>query len=411
MLHKSSKVTGGVLLVAGTAIGAGMLALPVSTGLSGFFPAEIAFVFAWLFLTYTAFLILEVNLWMDNHANMITMAKRTLGNTGRVAAWISYLFLLYALTTAYIAVSGELFQEFVQAIWGIELPGWLQPLPLLAIFSYFVYAGAHSVDHFNRWLMGSMVVAFVVLMAVLTPEIDAHLLARADWKYTLVGVSVVMTSFGYHIIIPTLTKYLDRDVTKLKRVLLIGSILPLGIYTLWQAVALGIIPLEGPHGLWQGFASGANGAALITHIVGSSWIHVLARCFAFLAIMTSFLGVSLSLWDCLADGLHLTQDSRGKAILYSLTFIPPLGFALATPRAFLTALEFAGAYGVVTLLALLPALMVWAGRYHLSLGAEMEGRYRVPGGKPALVAVILVSLVIIVVETLNKTGVLHQMLL
>ncbi len=36
MIHKSSKVTGGILLVAGTGIGAGMLALPVSTGLAGF---------------------------------------------------------------------------------------------------------------------------------------------------------------------------------------------------------------------------------------------------------------------------------------------------------------------------------------------------------------------------------------
>ncbi len=406
MIHRSSKVTGGVLLVAGTAIGAAMLALPVATGLAGFFPAQVVFIFAWLFLTYTAFLILEVNLWMTSNANMITMAKRTLGKTGRLFAWASYLFLLYALTTAYVAVSGQLFKEVVDVGFGFDLPSWIGPLPLLALFSFFVYRGAHAVDHFNRWLMVAMVVVFVIMTFVLVPDIDPSLLAHANWKYTLVGASVVLTSFGYHIIIPTLTTYLERDVAKLKRVLLIGSIAPMVIYTVWQAVALGVIPIEGPFGIRQGFFDGTSGPVLLTHLLGSATIHVLARCFLILAVTTSFLGVSLSLWDCLADGFKIGNDARGRVLLYALTFVPPLLFALTSPRAFFTALEYAGAYGVVILLALLPALMVWWGRYRLKLSSSEH--YQVPGGKLALVAVMVVSLVIIIVETVNKTGLLHQ---
>ncbi len=340
---------------------------------------------------------------MDSKANMVTMAGRTLGHTGRVIAWSSYMFLLYALTTAYIAVSGELFQEFVSAIWDVTLPAWLRPLPLLVIFSLLVYRGAHSVDHVNRWLMVVMVVAFGFLMASLAPHVNATLLAHMNWKYSLMGVSIVMTSFGYHIIIPTLTNYLERDITELKRVLLIGSMLPLAFYTIWQVIALGIIPIEGPYGLWQGFVNGTNGTALITHLVGNPWIHVLARCFAFLAIMTSFLGVTLSLWDCLADGLKISnQTKKGQLLLYILTFVPPLCFALASARSFFTALEFAGAYGVAILLALLPAMMVWSGRYRLALAGE--GRYRVFGGKPGLIIVMLCAIAVIVVETLNKNG-------
>ena len=37
------RLLGGILLVAGTAIGAGMLALPVSTGLAGFYPSLFLF--------------------------------------------------------------------------------------------------------------------------------------------------------------------------------------------------------------------------------------------------------------------------------------------------------------------------------------------------------------------------------
>ncbi|MDP1835551.1 MAG: aromatic amino acid transport family protein [Chlamydiales bacterium] len=407
MIHRSSKITGGVLLVAGTTIGAAVLALPVSTGMAGFIPAQVLMVLCWLFMTYTAFLVLEVNLWFEGNANMITMAKKTLGPVGRYLAWASYLFLLYSLMTAYIAVSGSLFMEFAEVVLGMHLPAWASPLPLLGLFSYFVYCGTKSVDHFNRWLMLGMSVAYGVLMVVVAPHIEAELLAHMDWKYTLVGVSVVITSFGFHIIIPTLTSYLERDVVSLKRVLVIGSIIPLIVYSLWQLAALGVIPQDS---LRQGYVDGTNGAALITQIIGSPWVQIIARIFAFLAIMTSFLGVSLSLWDCLADGFKISNHGRGRAFLYVLTFVPPLFFALTSQRAFLSALEYAGAFGVVTLLAILPALMIWWGRYKLRLNEQSKSTFQVPGGKIALVCVILVSCVMIVVELLNKTGVIQTLL-
>lgn len=91
-MNQSSRVFGGILLVSGTTIGAGMLALPVCTGLAGFFPSLVLFILYWIFMTYTAFLFLEVNLWMGRSANIISMAKRTLGRWAQIASWIVYLF-------------------------------------------------------------------------------------------------------------------------------------------------------------------------------------------------------------------------------------------------------------------------------------------------------------------------------
>lgn len=407
MKNDNQRVLGGVLLVTGTTIGAAMLALPVSTGLAGFFPVELLFVLCWIYMTYTAFLILEVNLWMGENSNMITMARRTLGNSGAAFAWASYLFLLYSLLTAYVAVSGRLFEEFTEALLHISIPAWLGPLPLLAVFSYFVYRGTHAADLFNRVLMIGMAIAYAVLMGLLAPHLDTAQLTHVDWKYTLLGVSVLTVSFGFHIIIPTLTTYLKSDVGQLKRVILIGSALPLAIYTLWQALALGTLPLPL---IEIAYTNGTNGAAALTQLLNSPWVHVTARAFVFFAVVTSFLGVSLSLWDCLADGLKVSPGKRGRLLLYTLTFVPPLIFALTSERAFLTALEYAGAFGVVVLLALLPACMVWAGRYRLHLPKSTTARFQTPGGKVALVAVILLSLGIIIVELLNQSGITQQLL-
>ncbi len=407
MIHRSSKTTGGILLVAGTAVGAGMLALPVSTGLAGFLPAEMIFLICWLCMTYTAFLILEVNLWMKEGANMITMAKKTLGPIGRFFAWASYLFLLYSLLTAYVAVSGNLTQEFSTTVLGINMPAMLEPVPLLVIFSYFVSRGTHSADHFNRWLMVGMAAAYALLMVLLAPHVEVAKLTHHNWHDALVGISVVATSFGFHIIIPTLTHYLNRDIGELKRVLLIGSALPLVIYTTWQLLTLGILPIDT---LQEGFLTGNNGAVLVAEYLNNPAIQFLARLFAFAAVVTSFLGVSMSLWDCLADAFKVSQRGSKNVLLYILTFVPPLCFALTYPRAFLSALEYAGAFGVVVLLCLLPALMVWRGRYHLDLPAKAREHYQVPGGKVALVVVILLSLAVITLEFSIKIGVIGPLI-
>ena len=79
MITPLKKVIGGVLLVAGTSIGAGMLALPVVTAAGGFFPAFFSYLICWAFMTSTGLLLLEISLGMPPDANLVTMAGTYLG--------------------------------------------------------------------------------------------------------------------------------------------------------------------------------------------------------------------------------------------------------------------------------------------------------------------------------------------
>lgn len=391
---------GASLLVAGTTIGAGMLALPTVTGLAGFIPTLLLFFFYWIFMTFTAFLILEVNLWMGERANMISMAKKTLGYAGEMIAWIAYLFLLYALMTAYLAGSGPLVVDFMEALFSIHLPEALGFVPLLIIFGTFVMLGASSVDYVNRLLMAGMAITFVIMAVFMLPHMEGEKLLHRDFSELPIAVSVAATSFGFHIIIPSLTQYLHRDVPKIRLALLIGSLLPLSIYILWEAMTLGIISLKGPYGIEEGLLRGASGAELIVGFLHNPWLIFVSRLFALFAIITSFLGVSLSLSSCIADGLHLREWKAPAGVVDALTFIPPLLIALFNARVFLVALEVAGVFGVIFLLAALPACMVWAGRYC----KKYEGDYRAPGGKPALMAVLAISAVLIVLECVSRNS-------
>lgn len=402
-MKSHSKLIGGILLVSGTTIGAGMLALPVSTGLAGFFPSILLLIAFWVYMTFTAFLMLEVNLWMEPQTNLISMAKNTLGRTGEVISWATYLFLLYSLTTAYVAGSGPIVIDIVESLTGYQMPAWAGSVPLLLIFGFFVYKGTKSVDYVNRFLMLGLVVSYGLLIIFLTPHVDIKLLTYSDPKFLLMAVSIVATSFGFHIIIPTLTTYFERNVSRIRQAIFIGSAIPLIVYIIWEMLSLGIVPLEGKYGIAEGYAIGTNGAHLLSGILGTTAIAQTARVFAFFAIVTSFLGVSLSLTDFLADGLKIKKNRGGRILLYVMVFLPPLIFTLTDPRAFLSALEYAGAYGVVILLGLMPALMVWAGRYHL----HFKSTYRTPGGKTALVCVILISLLVIAIELAHKSGLIN----
>lgn len=400
MISIDNRLLGGILLVSGTTIGAGMLALPVITGFAGFLPTLILLAVFWVYMTYTAFLILESTLWMDEHTNLITLAKKTLGRGGEVFSWFTYLFLLYSLTTAYIAGSGPIVTDFIEGLTGMSIPPLLGSLPLLLIFGTCVYRGTKSVDYTNRILMIGLVIAFLLIVIFLFPHVDPILLRHVDWKYLAIADSIVATSYGFHIVIPSLTNYLKRDVKQLKKAILIGSAIPLIVYMLWITLSLGIIPLEGPYGIRQGYAEGANGAHLLTEHLGHSALGLVTRCFSFFAIVTSFLGVSLSLTDFLADGLKIKRNKSGRTALYALTFMPPVVITLLDPRAFLTALEFAGAFGVVIILGFMPALMVWRGRYL----KHFSSVYKTPGGKTALIAAMIFSIFVILLEIGNQAG-------
>jgi tyrosine-specific transport protein len=120
----TGSVFGGMLLITGSCIGAGMLALPILTGLSGFYPSLIAFFGTWAFMTLTALLLVEVNGRYSKRVNLVTMVGQTLGKKGKFFCWILYLFLFYSLLLAYIAGIGSLVGKIAEQYFHTALPDW-----------------------------------------------------------------------------------------------------------------------------------------------------------------------------------------------------------------------------------------------------------------------------------------------
>ena len=122
---------------------------------------------------------------------------------------------------------------------------------------------------------------------------------------------IVITSFGYQIIIPSLRPYLNSDTKQLRKAILIGSILPLIVYLIWEFLIMGVIPAQGQNSLMSILAGGQPAVGLtsaLQNLLHHPWIARIEKYFAFFAITTSFIGVSFSLFDFLADGFHIKKN-------------------------------------------------------------------------------------------------------
>ncbi len=356
---KNGSVLGGMFLVAGCCIGAGMLALPVITGMGGFLPSTILFLFAWLFMTSTGILLLEVNLAVGHNLSLISIADRTLGKMGKIFCWVLFLFLFYSLNTAYIAASGSVLQSLGQDLFGVSLPTWFGSVFFTFIFGLVTYFGTRSVDYLNRFLIVGLVIAYGLLVSLGLQYIQPQFLRAHHWKYAFAALPVLIISFGFHNMIPTLAHYLKGDKKRLRTIIYGGSSIPLLFYLLWEVVMLGIIPVEGREGLLHALDQGEAATEALRAVVGRSAISLAAETFALFAIITSFLAVSLSLVDFLADGLKISKKKGGRILLVLLTLFPPFLFAFVYPGIFIKALNLAGGFSAVILFGVMPVMMRW----------------------------------------------------
>lgn len=366
------KAIGGALLVGGTAIGAGMLALPVVTGFGGFLPATLMYILCWLFSAATGLLFFEICLWMPKDANIISMSDHLLGKVGRWGAWLLYLFLFYCLTVAYVSGGGEMVASF------LHLPSPLGIVLFTLVFGLVVYFGTVVVDRVNYLLMAGLICTFLLFLVMGVSHIKPHFLTRMHFGSALFALPVIFTSFSYQGVIPSLSTYMERHVRPMRFAILVGTALPLVAYIMWEALILGMVPESV---LVSAKEAGRTAMHPLRETVGLSKIGIVGQFFGFFSITTSFLGVTLGLMDFLSDGLQVAKVGVKKVGLALLIYIPPIVISLINPFLFLAALGYAGGVGCAILLGLYPALMVWRGRYHLHYGVLHA---QLPGGRVML---------------------------
>ena len=392
-----NKTVGSTLLVAGTMIGAGMLAMPLTSAGIGFGFTLVLLLGLWALLTFSALLFVELYQTAESDAGIGTLAEQYFGKTGRIIATAVLIIFLYALIAAYVSGGGSLLKDLLPESFGDKV----SVLLFTVIFGSFIVIGTHSVDKINRVLFFVMLAAFAVVLSLMLPAIkfDNLMATPIDNALIISASPVFFTAFGFHGSIPSLNKYLDGNVKALRISILAGSAITLCAYILWQMSTHGLLTQNEFLQILKEDAT-LNGLVKATlAITGSNMIAGAVKLFSTLALVTSFLGVGLGLLECIEDLLKRSFNiSAGRISLGLMTFIPPLVFALFYPEGFILALGYAGQmfafYAVV-----LPVSLVWkARRTHTNLP------YKVWGGNLTLIIVLVLGVIITSIPFAIRAG-------
>lgn len=399
-----NRTLGSVFIVAGTTIGAGMLAMPLASAGVGFGVTLLMLVGLWALMCYTALLLVEVYQHVSADTGLGTLARRYLGRPGQWLTGFSMLFLMYALTAAYISGAGELLAASLSQWLSTKISATSGVLMFTVVAGGIVCVGTHMVDMFNRVLFSAKIILLVVMLALMMPHIHhTNLLTMPIEKgLALSAVPVIFTSFGFHGSVPSIVSYMNGNIRKLRWVFIVGSAIPLVAYIFWQLATLGAIDSATFTGLMAEH-SGLNGfLQVVRQVVATPHVELAVHLFADFALATSFLGVSLGLFDYLGDLFARNRKASGRLQTGLMTFLPPLVFALFYPQGFVMALGYAGV-ALAVLALLVPSMLVWQSRKQ-----HVDAAWQVAGGKPLLALVFACGIAVIVIQGLIAVGLLPE---
>ncbi len=372
-----------VYLIVGTAIGTGILALPISTSKSGFLFSSFSITLCWLFMTISAFFMMEARLYFKKECDLDYMSEQTVGPRMEFFTKISYLLLLFCLMAAYILVGSSWVVEFTDIFFGFTLNKILAMVLFTIASAFIITQGVAIVGKANHVITVVLLISFGLIILFSANHVQyQNITELGDLKAMSPTIPLILTSFGFSIVIPTIASYQENNSKRIGESLIIGSIIILFAYLIWQMISFGVIGRTGEHGLLSFLFSNDKGTEIVLaleNIVQKPILTNTARIFIIFAVCSSLLGVGLSLFHFMLDAIKIKQTEYKVSVAIISTFIPPLAILIFYPTGIVQILNFAGIF-VAIILGIIPCIMVWFGRYV----RNYKRNYTAFGGKPLI---------------------------
>ncbi|TAF09652.1 MAG: tyrosine transporter [Nostocales cyanobacterium] len=400
--HQPGSLLGSTALIAGTTIGAGILALPAVTLPSGILPSTALLITVWVYTLFSGLLIAEVTLnlmRLEGIANIgfLAIVEKTLGKAGARIAGATYLFMHYALLVAYISKGGDILVSTFTKIAGLEnlLPNWVGTTTFTLLFGGILYLGKEKfIQKLNSVFVAIVIISFMGLLFLGVGQVKSSQFLVQNWHAVGSAVSVICVALFYHNVVPVVVTQLEGDIPKIRKSIIIGSGIPLIMFLAWNAVILGSVS---PDILHNNSQSGDvfDPLQILRGGGAGELLGLVLTVFSEFAIITSFIGFVYGLVAVFKDISQITKSELSRLPIFSLVLLPPMSLGTINPTIFFTALDYTGIFSISVLGGIIPAIMSWQQQEKHKL---TNGIYHslIPGGKITLIVMITVALALIV---------------
>lgn len=341
----------GVMVIAGTVIGGGMFALPVDLAGAWFFWAAFILLIAWFSMLHSGLLLLEANLNYPVGSSFNTITKDLIGNTWNIVSGITVAFVLYILTYAYISANGAIISETIAINQGSHVNPRIIGICTAVFVASVLWISSLAASRITSLFLGLKIIAFVIVFGSFFFQVDYSILRdtasvggvdTSYFPYIFMAMPVCLASFGFHGNIPSLIICYGKRKDKLIKSIVLGSLLALVIYLFWLYCTMGNITRDS---FKEIISSGGNVDSLVKSFLGTKQHGIIEFCllvFSNLAVASSFFGVTLGLFDYLADLFKMDNSPLGRFKTILLTFLPPAILYLVFPNGFIYGIGGAG---------------------------------------------------------------------
>lgn len=407
-VDKSPSVVGGAMIAAGTMIGAGMLSLPIASAGMWFGWTVMIMLLTVFFMYITAEQILEVNLGYKPGASFDTLVKDNLGGLWRFVNGFSVAFVLYILLYAYVVGSGSVISNTIGHNFDIAIPRYQSSLIFALLFTGIVWWSTKAVDRISTILMIGMFLTLFAAVTGLLGKIEIPYLFEPSGEsryaiYAFASLPFFLTSFCFHASVPSFVKYYGIEGKKIKKAIAWGMSITFIFYLAWMVAIMGSIERE------SFLSVGSDQVAwLLDEVNASPFTGLALRFFAFFAVVTSFLGAGLGLFDYIADLFKINDGHKGRFVTALITFLPPTILGMLFPNGFVLAIGFAGLFAAIWSVIVPAAMVINYRKKAEKSGQKPAVSFRAFGGKVMPYIIILYGLVAIVshllVEVFNVSA-------
>lgn len=332
-----SKFFNSVFLISGTAIGSGLISLPISAAKVGivgtFFIIAIA-----LFVAYkTSCLTIDLMKKKGSPLTIVELSYEISGVRSRFISMLSLYILSFALLSVYFAGVNSILNQFL----GIN-----STILCIGLFACLFMLKPNVFSKINTTMVSLL---FGLIASVIFSSnfkfFENVVATKFDFSATVLFLPIIFTSFGVQNVCPFIVRQMGLENLKsIKRAFLIGTFIPAIIYIFWIYVILGRVS-EYDTGLYnQIISEGVDVGVLVASLCDSAKFEIetlILKLLTLFAILTSAAGIGIGLIS------SLREIFAKKCIISLLVIGIPALLTVFIPNAFMNILSFGGMIATV----------------------------------------------------------------
>lgn len=312
----------------GTVVGAGILGIPYAVSQAGFLYGLIlialigfAFVFLNLFMG-------EIVLRTKKQFQLTGYATKYLGKKGKILMTFSMLFGIYGALTAYLIGEGAA----LKAIFGVG-DQLIYTLIFFLIAFLIIYQGMRSTGKAEFILICFLLLVVVFIGILSFDKINSRNFSSFNPELFFLPYGVIIFAYLAAPAIPEMQEILGKHKEKMRKAIVIGSLVPIFLYLLFTIVIVGLIGREN----FSLLAPNERIATVALSIYSNPLLSLFANFLASLAMFTSFLTLGIALVE-----LYVYDYGFKRFIAFLLTFSLPLAIVLFELTTFISVLTVTG---------------------------------------------------------------------